>query len=199
MEPVRIQLFDRLGGSSCRASSWGFSGRTAIDRPRKPTGNCWRERAPSRSLRCWGLAVLLVLSLGATGVSAQDSTRTPADTTVDPWYETAWTPIVERKGVEIAYLFYAEADNENNGVVLRLRNQNEYPVRYAFTVVFRGPEAEATARAEGRLAPGEMKTGENDGLFWVPFEETGHSVGEIGLRAIQVVRLREHRSAQAKG
>lgn len=149
-------------------------------------------------MRCWGLTVLLVLSLGTPSVYAQDSTRTPADTT-EPWYETAWTPIVERNGVEIAYLFYAEADNENNGVVLRLRNRNEYPVRYAFTVIFRAPQAEATARAEGHLGPGEMKTGENDGLFWIPFEETGHSVGEIGLRGIQVVRLPGHRSAQAEG
>jgi hypothetical protein len=64
-------------------------------------------------------------------------------------------------------------------------------VRYAFTVIFRGPEAEATAEVKGTLNAGEMKTGENDGLFWVPFRETGASVGEIGLRGVEIYRLPE--------
>jgi len=134
-------------------------------------------------------ALVFVLLLGGLGPArAQDSTAAPPDT-AQAWYETAWTPIVVRNGVQIAYLFYAEADNKNDGVVLRLRNRNDYPVRYAFTVIFRGPEAEATARAEGTLQAGEMKTGENDGLFWIPFRETGDRVGEIGLRGVRVVRI----------
>jgi hypothetical protein len=140
-----------------------------------------------------GLVVLL-LGLGTGAVRGQDSTATPPDTT-QPWYETAWTPIVERNGVQVAYLFYSEADNKNDGVVLRLRNRNDHPVRYAFTAIFRGPEAEATAQVDGTLAPGEMKTGENDGLFWIPFKEKGYSVGEIGLRGLQVERIEGgHRS-----
>lgn len=132
--------------------------------------------------------IALLLCLGAGPVWGQDSTATPPDTT-QPWYETAWTQIVERNGVQVAYLFYSEADNKNDGVVLRLQNRNDHPVRYAFTVIFRGPQAETTARAEGTLAPGEMKTGENDGLFWIPFKEQGYSVGEIGLRGIDVTRV----------
>lgn len=141
-------------------------------------------------IRIWAVG-LLILALGLGPVQAQDSTATPD--TSQAWYETAWTPIVEREGVQIAYLFYSEADNENDGVVLRLRNRNDYPVRYAFTVIFRGPQAEATAQAEGTLEAGEMKTGENDGLFWIPFDEKGYSVGEIGLRGIAVSRLRDGR------
>ena len=138
--------------------------------------------------------VLLLLGMATGGVRGQDSTATPPDTT-QPWYETAWTPIVERNGVQVAYLFYSEADNKNDGVVLRLRNRNDHPVRYAFTAIFRGPEAEATAQVEGTLAPGEMKTGENDGLFWIPFKEKGYSVGEIGLRGLTVERMEgAHRS-----
>jgi hypothetical protein len=136
--------------------------------------------------------VLLVLATGVlmvetTIAQARDSARAPADTT-DPWYDTAWSPIVERGGVQIGYIFYGQADNENNGVVLRLENQNEYPVRYDFTVLFRGPAGRATAQATGRLAPGEMKTGEKDGLFWIPFRD-GRRVGRVGLRGIDITPL----------
>ena len=142
--------------------------------------------------RLGGLILLLCASVGSAW--GQDSTATPPDTT-QPWYETAWTPIVERRGVQVAYLFYSEADNKNDGVVLRLRNRNDHPVRYAFTAIFRGPEAESTAQVEGTLAPGEMKTGDNDGLFWIPFKEKGYSVGEIGLRGLRVERIEgPHRS-----
>ena len=128
---------------------------------------------------------------------AQDSTRTPADTT-KPWFDTAWTPIVETQGVRFGYIFYSKADTRNNGVVIRLQNQNDRPVRYAFTVVFRGPSGQATARAEGRLAPGEMKTGEKDGLFWIPFTD-GRSVGEVGLRGIEITPLSEDSSGARRG
>jgi hypothetical protein len=134
------------------------------------------------------VAFLLALALGGIGgASAQDSTRAPTDTT-DPWYDTAWTHIVEKQGVHFGYIFYSHADNENNGVVLRLQNQNDRPVRYDFTVIFRGPAGEATARANGRLGPGEMKTGDKDGLFWIPFRD-GRRVGEVGLRGIDIVPL----------
>jgi hypothetical protein len=147
-------------------------------------------------IRSLAFVVLLVLTAALGPVQAQNSTAAPPDT-ARAWYETAWTPIVVRNGVQIAYLFYSEADNKNDGVVLRLRNRNDYPVRYAFTVIFRGPGAEATARAEGTLQAGEMKTGENDGLFWIPFKEQGQSVGEIGLRGIRVVRTEDtHRSSE---
>jgi len=131
--------------------------------------------------------LLVVLAAGAGPAPAQDSTRAPADTT-EPWYDTAWTPIVERGGVQIGYIFYGKADNENNGVVLRLDNENDRAVRYDFTVIFRGPAGEATARASGELGPGEMKTGDGDGLFWIPFRD-GRRVGQVGLRGIDIVPL----------
>jgi len=138
------------------------------------------------------VALVLVLVPGGLGTGsalAQDSTRAPADTT-DPWHDTAWTPIVEKRSVHFGYIFYSHADNENNGVVLRLQNQNDRPVRYDFTVIFRGPSGQATARATGRLGPGEMKTGDKDGLFWIPFRD-GRRVGQVGLRGIDIVPLAE--------
>jgi hypothetical protein len=133
---------------------------------------------------------LALLPLGT--VCAQDSSRTAPDST-GPWHEGAWTHIVTADGVQFAYIFYSKADNENNGVVVRLRNENDSAVRYAFTIIFRGPEGEATAQAEGRLGPGEMKTGEPDGLFWIPFTD-GRRVGEVGLRGIDVLPLSDGRS-----
>ena len=142
-------------------------------------------------LRRWGCIVLLLLVGGQAGW-AQDSTAT-ADST-RAWHNAAWTPIVERNGVQIAYIFYSKADNANNGVVIRLRNRADHPVRYAFTIIFRGPEGEATARAEGRLRAGEMKTGDADGLFWIPFTD-GRSIGEVGLRGLEVKRVSSAESA----
>ena len=143
-------------------------------------------------------AWIALLSLGPLCPAwAQDSTRTPADTT-KPWFDTAWTPIVETQGVRFGYIFYSKADTRNNGVVIRLQNQNDRPVRYAFTVIFRGPSGEATARAVGRLAPGEMKTGEKDGLFWIPFTDC-RRVGEVGLRGIDIRPASEEPSRGSSG
>lgn len=139
-------------------------------------GRCW-----------WGLAGLYLL-LAVGSAQAQDSTAAAPDST-RPWHQDAWTPIVTQEGVRIGYIFYSKADTRNNGVVLRLQNGNHYPVRYAFTIIFRGPKGKATARAEGTLQPGEMKTGEKDRLFWVPFKD-GRRIGEVGLRGVEVTRLR---------
>ncbi len=113
---------------------------------------------------------------------AQDST--------EAWYEWAWTPIVSTEGVQISYLFYREADTVNDGVVLRLRNTNDVAVRYSFTILFRGPKDATQAEVEGRLGPGEVKTGDEDGLYWVPFRE-GNAVGKVGLRGIEITRMEE--------
>lgn len=151
--------------------------------------------------------VLVVLSVALVGpVWGQDGAPRPvADSSAAPngaapngaasanadgdttrsWQEDAWTPIVSHRGVDVTYIFYSEADNENNGVVLRLHNQNETPVRYDFTVIFRTPADERTAEVRGTLGPGEMKTGERDGLFWIPFPD-GQSIGEIGIRGLDV-------------
>ncbi len=139
----------------------------------------------------WTLLVLLVL-LSGSPACAQDSSATAADTTRS-WHEGAWTHIVERDGLTISYIFYSKADNRNDGVVLRLCNGNDHRVRYTFTVIFRGPEAQASVQVRGTLKPGEMQTGEKSGLFWVPFEDQ-RRLGEVGLRGIEVIRLRPDQS-----
>lgn len=139
---------------------------------------------PSR----WAVLVAMTLLIGAGPVCAQDTT-TAADTGRS-WRESAWTTIVQREGVQFSYIFYSEADTRNNGLVLRLLNRNEYAVRYDFTVIFRGPKGETTASSKGTLEAGEIKTGENDGLFWIPFKD-GRRIGEVGLRNVDVERIQE--------
>lgn len=127
-----------------------------------------------------------LLFLITSVVSAQDATSPDS---VRAWHDDAWTSIIEQEGVEISYIFYPDADNENNGVVLRLRNTNENPVGYAFTVIFRTPDAERTAHVEGNLGPGEAKTGGSAGLFWVPFRQRDQTIGEVGLRGLEITPL----------
>jgi hypothetical protein len=149
-------------------------------------------------LRTAVLHIAVCFLMGAAApVQAQEAPQVAPDST-GHWYDTAWTPIVEKEGVRFSYIFYGKADNHNNGVVIRLQNENDRPVRYAFTVIFRGPEGEASARAEGRLVPGEMKTGEKDGLFWIPFTD-GRRVGEVGLRGIDIRPASEEPSRGSSG
>lgn len=71
----------------------------------------------------WCLFVLLIV-LGGHPVYAQDTSATASDT-ARSWHDGAWTRIIERDGLEISYIFYSQADTRSNGVVLRLRNEND--------------------------------------------------------------------------
>lgn len=106
-----------------------------------------------------------------------DSTRTAG--------EDAWTLVTTLQGIEVKYIHYIEADNHNDGVVIRLRNQTACSADVRFTVVFRSEHREVTAPYATSLAPWELKTGESAGLFWIPFPD-GESVGEVGLRGLSV-------------
>ncbi len=99
--------------------------------------------------------------------------------------EWAWRPLFEHAGVAFTYLFYSRADNRNDGVVLKLTNTNDYAVDYRFKVVFRADGAEVVEAAQGALDAHESKTGDADGLFWIPFRD-GRSIGEVGLRGFEI-------------
>lgn len=150
--------------------------------------------------RLWPFVIGIALGLAVCGTPSvavgqqADSAASDTSRNMPAWHEEAWTEITTYQGVRFTYIFYSEADTQNNGVVIRLQNGNEFPVRYAFTVIFRTPHAERTAQARGHLEAGQMKTGEKDGLFWIPFKEEGQTIGEIGLRGIRVVRARSQSS-----
>lgn len=103
--------------------------------------------------------------------------------------EWAWRPLLTHEGVEFLYLFYREADSTNNGVVVRVKNTNDFAIRYRFTILFRSGEDQAEAFTEGTVAAKAQITGDRDGLFWIPFED-GRQIGEIGLRGFRVTRVR---------
>lgn len=101
----------------------------------------------------------------------------------------AWTPLLKHGGVDFSFIFYREADNINNGVVIKLVNTNAYAVDYRFKVVFKPAEGEGehVEQVEGRLEAYEARTGDTGGLFWVPFKD-GREIAQVGLRGYKVER-----------
>lgn len=96
-----------------------------------------------------------------------------------------WKEIIRQEGVAFSYLYYREADNTNGGIVVRLVNTNDYAVDYRFKIIFRADGDEHIEQVEGELEAGQVKTGDSDGLFWIPFED-GRGIGEVGLRGYKV-------------
>lgn len=175
-------------GSSVLALANRFKIKTGSKRAPLTLYSTWSSPAMRGVLEVLvGVVVLGLLSVpeavGQESGSAPDS--------ADAWHEDAWTQMVERNGLRIAYIYYPEADNEHDGVVLRLVNDKEVPLRYRFTLIFRAPGDEATVPVRGRLPPGEMRTGDDAGLFWIPFKENDRPIAEIGLRGLEVDPVQE--------
>lgn len=100
-----------------------------------------------------------------------------------------WTSLYREAGVHFSFIFYREGDNANNGVVVRIDNTNDHPVRYRFTMVFQSDSTRVAASPRsGVLAPGEMTTGSSDSLWWIPFED-GREISEVGMRGMEVSRV----------
>lgn len=112
--------------------------------------------------------------------------------------EWAWKPLFAHEGVEFFYIFYNKANNVNNGVVILLNNTNDYAIAYRFKVVFRSGETEAVRRVEGRLRAGESKTGDSDGLFWVPFLD-GQEIEQVGLRGYTITPVESREPSVPEG
>jgi len=198
MEPDRLMLFYRFGVALVRGLFTGLQRGYAYRDQVDEEGNFspGSERVPLSSfaitviaMRVPSLVGIVVLGLVSWSPAAGQAPE-PGQDSSHAWHEDAWTRIVEQEGVRISYIYYPEADNEHDGIVLRLINENDVPVQYAFTLVFRAPEADTSVVVRGRLAPGEMKTGDDAGLFWVPFRE-GKSIGQVGLQDIEVRRVQE--------
>ncbi|PSQ72676.1 MAG: hypothetical protein BRD34_03960 [Bacteroidetes bacterium QH_6_64_77] len=191
MEPDRLMLFYRFGVALVRGLFTGLQRGSE----RVPLSNAPSFAITVIAMRVPSLVGIVVLGLVSWSPAAGQAPE-PGQDSSHAWHEDAWTRIVEQEGVRISYIYYPEADNEHDGIVLRLINENDVPVQYAFTLVFRAPEADTSVVVRGRLAPGEMKTGDDAGLFWVPFRGEDRSVGEIGLRGLDVWTARASRSGQ---
>ncbi|PEN12955.1 hypothetical protein CRI94_13225 [Longibacter salinarum] len=138
-----------------------------------------------------GFLTLTVPSIGDRDQVARDttdSTEANQNSGGRPWHDAAWNQIVAVNGVQISYIYYAEANELDDGIVVRLQNTSGISVRVAFTIIFRSPDGEVSDRFATTLAPYEMKTGDNDDLYWIPFTG-GQSIGEVGLRGVDVERI----------
>ena len=102
--------------------------------------------------------------------------------------QEAWRELFVHQGVRFFYVFYPKADAINDGVVMMLQNQNDYWIHYRFTIIFESPEGTASAEVEGKLESLEMKTGDAEGLFWIPFDDM-RSIGAIRIKGYKVTRI----------
>jgi hypothetical protein len=99
--------------------------------------------------------------------------------------------IVEKDGLGIYFLFYSEGNGiQDNGVVIYLKNENDYKLNYSFQLVFRAGEAEKEQQVSGILKAHERKTGSNEGLYFIPFGDKS-SVSEVGVRKIRIEKIEE--------
>lgn len=101
--------------------------------------------------------------------------------------EDKWKFLFEHECLRFLYLFYPRADSINDGVVMMLQNQNGYGINYRFTIIFESTAEAKIFDVEGSMKPLEIKTGDADGLFWIPFED-GRSIGGIRMRKYRVTR-----------
>lgn len=132
-----------------------------------------------RSLRTVFLAALSAL------VVVWSPRASLAQETSSDW---AWKDVVVQDSVAVQYIFYAKAEEKKDGVVLKLVNRNPHAVEYSFTVIFRsGEEHVSEQRVAGRIPARALVTGEEEGLFFEPFEDD-ISVGMIGIRALRIRR-----------
>jgi hypothetical protein len=107
-----------------------------------------------------------------------------AQSTSTDW---AWHILLNHNDLEFAYIFYTKADNHNNGVAIKLTNRNDFDVSYKFKMVLRSEEREVEIPVEGKLAAKQIMTGEEAGLFFVPFTD-GTEILEVGIRGYRVER-----------
>jgi hypothetical protein len=99
--------------------------------------------------------------------------------------------IVEKDGLGIYFLFYSEGNGiEDNGVVIYLKNENDYKIGYSFNLVFRTPESEREQEVRGILNALERRTGSNDGLYFIPFSDK-RSISEVGVRKIRIEKIKD--------
>ena len=123
------------------------------------------------------------------------STSVRAQETSSDW---AWKEITKIDGVEFFYIYYTEVRHESNGVVLKLVNWNDYSVTYRFRIVFKADGEEHDEIVTGSIGPETLVTGDEAGLFFLPFED-GRSIGEIGIKGYRIQRLEDRPNGSREG
>lgn len=139
----------------------------------------------------WSLmATLWALAAGPVRAQALPTPVLP-DSLMHPRHED-WMPFFEHEGVQFSYLHYGYQIEGalSSSVVVKLVNTNPHAVQYAFKMLFRSAdETLVVAPVDGTLEPGQVKTGDHEGLYWMPFSP-GVDIAEVGLRGYRVEPLR---------
>ncbi len=124
----------------------------------------------------------MLATWGALPANAQEAVPdSVAATQVSTRSDWAWRPVIAVNGIRVDYIFYAANGRADNGVVLKVSNETDQPMRYRFTLILRNPEQEYEEEVSGVVQAGTLVTGDQEGLYFAPFGPDG-SVGEIGLR-----------------
>ena len=94
--------------------------------------------------------------------------------------------LIERHGLEVNFVFYSEGNGVyDNGIVLFLKNKNDYKIDYSFTIIFKADSLEKRSHVEGDLGALELKTGSTSNLYFLPFEDK-RRIKEVGITKIRV-------------
>ena len=100
--------------------------------------------------------------------------------------EGPFKKLYDNHGLIVSFIFYSEGDgDENNGVVIYLENKNDYNISFKFTLIFRAGAIDRVRTINGRMIPREKRTGSNDELYFIPFED-GRSLSEVGIKSCKV-------------
>ena len=103
--------------------------------------------------------------------------------------EGPFKKLYDNYGLIVSFIFYSEGDgDENNGVVIYLENKNDYNILYKFTLIFRAGAIDRVRTINGTMIPRERRTGSNDELYFIPFED-GRSLSEVGIKGCKVKRI----------
>lgn len=99
-----------------------------------------------------------------------------------------WEKITEKKGISISFIFYKKANDSANGIVLKIKNDNDYNVIYSFTLIFIADSISKEQIVAGEIKAKQIKTGSSDGLFFLPFDET-KTISQLGIKKLAVKKL----------
>ena len=103
--------------------------------------------------------------------------------------ESPFKKLYDNHGLIVSFIFYSEGDgDENNGVVIYLENKSDYNISFQFTLIFRAGAIDRVRTIDGTMIPREKRTGSNDGLYFIPFED-GRSLSEVGIKGCRVEKI----------
>lgn len=99
---------------------------------------------------------------------------------------TPFKNFFEKYGLDMQFIFYRTGNGVyDNGVNILLKNNNDYGISYKFTLIFRADTLEKHVDADGIMKRREVKTGSNNNLYYIPFDE-GQSMTEVGITNIRI-------------